>query len=286
MRTVGDKEQFFEPKFETDLLEFLRNPQTFVKDYPSDKRDFQEKGIDFYRNTFLTEVFPGYLALSMGQKIEFVRMLLKGLREIHKLPLENSNEKNTLFHGDIKTQNIVVSTDTQSDAIKLAIIDFGHAGNLDTLETTQHYLSPEYFTKKSQNPSLEEIRAFNRQRGQQRDIWALGLVLANILIDRADHPPHLLSVGIKCINDVVIKENVDFSAIEQKDIDKEIGEIKNNPEKYLRTYQKNGLTKAEESAWNTSWDLVKQMLQLDPDKRIKAEAGREQIRNMEGTFKK
>lgn len=141
--------------------------------------------------------------LTVDEKIcALISGILSGIAAVHKAGL---------IHGDIKPQNIFVSTDNKDGSLVSKISDFGLSiqrdqGEDEAVTGTLDWKSPNHETKENDEPySTEQYgKDFFPQTKieceQAQDIWACGLVAMGILDDNLD------PLGLKRCSSIAEKE--------------------------------------------------------------------------------
>lgn len=229
------------------------------------------KTIGFYGRNVVQEKYQGNLkqllhsqkTLSSEIKLHLCSQLLEGLLALHSLPL--GEHQHRLFHNDISTVNILYREGNQ---LEVVIDDFGQSGKWGVPDGKDWYFSPEVAGLKKQLAegkifSPEQLKAFNFSNGQKRDVWAMGLVLADIM-KAGIVLPNDDCVGLKCVSQLV-KQGADgvhalATQLTQKQIDLEIQAI-----------QKKIPDTASGQREKRVWQLINQMLKIDPAKRISSQ---------------
>ena len=182
--------------------------------------------------------------------------LLHGLSAFHSLPLI----ENGLFHNDISTFNVLVK---EGDQLEVVIDDFGQSGKLGVPDGKDWYFAPEVAALKNRLAegvvySSQQLKDFNLTNGKQRDVWAMGLVLAAIMKSGS---PSGDCVGLKCVSDLVKNgaEGVHALSTElkQEQIDQEIQALQNS-------LPNNPSGQREKEMWK----IINRMLQKNPGNRI------------------
>ncbi len=235
------------------------------------------KTVGFYGHNVVQEKYSGNLhqlmtsqrLLSSQTKINLCYQLLHGLTALHSLPL-SSSPHNGLFHNDISTANILFK---EGDQIEVVIDDFGQAGKLGVPDGKDWYFSPEVAALKKQLAegvvySPQQLKDFNVTNGRQRDVWAMGLVLADIMksgiVSRKGD-----CVGLTCVSNLVKKGAEGIHALptklKQEQIDREIQSIQNS-------------LPNTSSGEKKTWKMINQMLQINPTHRISSKEAQEMIK--------
>ncbi len=227
------------------------------------------KTVGFYGKNVVQEKYSGNLQqllssqspLSSQAKTNLCYQLLHGLSALHRLPL-SSTVKDGLFHNDISTVNILFKEGNQ---IEVALDDFGQSGKLGIPNGKDWYFAPEVAALKKQLAegvaySPEQLKVFNETYGKQRDIWALGLVLADIMKSGAAVRSGDC-VGLKCVSNLVKKGAEGIHALstelKQEQIDREIQAAQNSLPN----------TPSGQSE-KKMWTMINQMLQINPAHRL------------------
>lgn len=207
------------------------------------------------------------LSLSTAQKEKYMLSLLQGLNAIHKIPFKFDNTEGYLAHGDIKFANIFYD----ADADDVVIGDLDSAGCWDNLISSNYFVAPEYALQILKLPTnsytTNHTITFNKTKGQGIDVWNLGLVFAGLLQGKLIiHPNYGNDVYLPKLNFLLDRiqtgENrsqfmIDMASLEQEEIDEELNQIKQNLPK-----------DAEGQKLAQLWDIVHNMLQVTPQKRL------------------
>ena len=211
---------------------------------------------------FLEPLYPDTLAnffnidARKNEKIKcsLIRDLLSGLANLHSIDLINHHGR--VFHDDLHPGNILVRASTNLAGWEAVIIDFNHAcckfaggGNLA-------FRFPEEASIKRLGNSLEtaDQRKFFLKYGQKMDVWSMGIILACILkaefIKKEAPLPSLTTFWQR--RSVL----ADFElALSKSGLDQE---IKSDIDELSKTYSFENSDKI--------WNLMKKMLQPNPDK--------------------
>jgi serine/threonine protein kinase len=210
--------------------------------------------------------------MSAVYKEKLMVSLLKGMEAIHKTPYKFSNTEGFLFHADIKLDNIFF--DKAADDVVIG--DLGEIGKWDFLTSSSGYMPPELALEilkleamDKNNYSNNHIITFNKKRGPGIDIWNLGLVFAGLLQGEViKHKSYAKDVYFPQLNFILDrlqrKEHEqtylgEMASLEQDEIDEEICQIK---QRLPQTEDGQKLRRL--------WDVVHQMLQVSPSKRLSA----------------
>jgi len=100
-------------------------------------------------------------------RLEITMKLLQALAYLH--------EKAKIIHRDIKPANVLVSS---SDTLKVKLIDFGHARDLDEHENVSHSLNGVVGSVLYQAPeTIDDSRGAEGYYNAKIDVWGVGCVL-------------------------------------------------------------------------------------------------------------
>lgn len=183
-------------KEEMRLAKHIKSP--YVVKFYEGKYDnnIQYISMEYVQGKMLKDIIEAQGRLQPDQAVDYAIQIAKGFAEIHA---------QNIVHRDLKTSNVMI---TNTNDVK--IIDFGIAISDDSARFTQtgkvigsvHYLAPELIDQ-------EEASA-------QSDIYALGIILYEMLIGK---PPHRgktpLDTAMKHKTDPVTPVNKIYPAIPQ-----------------------------------------------------------------------
>ncbi len=150
------------------------------------------------------------------------------------------------MHGDIKTDNIVFNRVTK----KVMLIDLGTPSSYSQICGSPAFFDPATARVFSQYQQefREEVLRYCYQYGQKRDVWATGLVLVSTLVGLKHFRPNLpLFFELMCSDDAQ-EVTRKIQGVSQAYIDRALDSLKNGQESLI--------------------PLLKEMFQVDPDKRI------------------
>jgi serine/threonine protein kinase len=224
-----------------------------------------EKGnLSSFSKKYLADTSPEVQATNW----RFAKTLLSGLKKM--------SEKN-IHHGDLKPENLMVSVD-DSGTEQLKIADFGYANFMGKSDVkfgrgSPNYLPPEILEglilKDDGVTKIEEgeeevgkdlvAQAAQLLVNSKGDIWAAGLILLELR-------SALLAPQM----------NILLNAEEVDELFVNLSEIKQDSIKKLFSKELN-----TEGEINTIEDLIYQMLQVDPQKRISPEKAWEAFQMLE-----
>lgn len=131
-----------------------------------------------------------------GQKVRIIRELAEGLRNFHAYHIDlNSSHSAELigrgrvaaFHHDVATDNVL-----WHPVHGAKLTDFGYACSVFEMPCKKGYISPEmadfYLSivdrsdRSSEELLPEQIKNFNLQNAQAKDVWCMALVFLQILV--------------------------------------------------------------------------------------------------------
>lgn len=186
--------------------------------------------------------------LTVPQKLSMMGQLLKILSAFHRKQLDNEH---LYYHGDVKPENILYILQPNRE-IKLFLTDFGFTNLYQEHAGTTVYISPEHALR-----SMSETKG--ETRGQELDVWALGLLLA-ALFKGSDLLAFLNNIKSSYLQVKYI------SQLQQTIIDKKIDAARKlNAHPHVQK----------------AWDIIKKMLVVDPDGRTTAEEALSEFRDFE-----
>lgn len=235
----------------------------------------------------LTMLFGTTPLAELEQKLSLIHDILEGLKSLHDLTFQHPehkwmNDLIKMFHFDIKPENILVRPHpTKKNKWEAVISDFGCSGNLYISGGTYGFRAPEevaleielrrildLFEEDANQINKSEVESHNRKYGQPMDIWATALVLILIItgktsskFTKAAIPP--LPCIENCFLNIPVNANPPdkkLTDLKQHQIDQDLSNLK------LPSYK----TDAEKIAIEEVMKLIREMLQIDPDKRISA----------------
>ena len=231
----------------------------------------------------IAELFGSDELKQFEQKIILIQDLLAGLFALHAISqhVDLSDPPRSpialMFHSDLKPGNILVRREGGSPLWRAGITDFGSA-DLFMVRGSPGYLAPERAELiLKENPTKKDVVAHHLTYGQAMDIWSMGLILIDIMTLK---PTYFSSKGkpvflsqLECIHRCIFEDKQSaetepnqreklehftrFANLKQKDIDTSIEAL---------------LAKQEplDPAESTIWDLIRQMVRIDPTERISA----------------
>ncbi|MBS0634957.1 MAG: hypothetical protein JSR37_05810 [Verrucomicrobia bacterium] len=248
---------------EEGLLRYLKEHRPHgLTELVAIRKEPKERGV--VKTQALERLYNGPLSILFGspisieQKLILFENLLSGLKQLHSLQMRDTERFVTLgaFHFDISPNNILVFWVPETGNWQAVIADFGLTCHLTTVIGTVGYRSPEniWIEQYGLNRLESNVIEHNIRYGQKKDIWALGLVLATILVGRFSLKGGNLAplasiesaVSLTPITDVAI------GSLQQQDIDRDIAAFKDA---------------SKGAAYNGLWDIVALMLRVDPDER-------------------
>jgi serine/threonine protein kinase len=200
--------------------------------------------------------------LSDAQKLNIISNLLQGLSNLHKIKLSIADKTNNTYevplsHRDLKQQNIFC------EATSCVIGDFDLLAFFSNIAGTGGFYAPETleFAYNKRFKETNDEFSFNKKYGPKADIWSLGLIIASILSSGSDSPLMLEAIR-KTTKDLDPAHQLHL-VLSQKKFTKEV---------FLDLAQE--LTSQQSKSSNPrikqAWELVKKMLQEDPDRRPSA----------------
>jgi len=204
-----------------------------------------------WRGTSLFDVIKERDLKALNQQLSVARDILYGLTYLHDLTYTHPTvDQNSfqMFHGDLSLNNVLIISNVFNAAGVLT--DFG-ATDPHGLIRTVFWGSPEVTRLAYQKPvPVEALKDLNRQAS---DIWSAGLILSTLFTAK------YLFNGNAATDDFIIKlsqEDIDF-ALER------VNRVPRNPQ--------------DAQALNQLWNLVKQMVRVNPSERITAKQARDQF---------
>lgn len=93
------------------------------------------------------------------------------------------------FHGDLKPQNILFESGKR---LKVAVTDFGGSNWFPAFIISVYYASPETIEHFMNRNKQKETSAFNQKFGQARDVWAMGIIFAQLLSNSKTPPETIM----------------------------------------------------------------------------------------------
>lgn len=174
--------------------------------------------------------------------------LLTGLKHMHESTLGDT----PCCHFDLKLSNIFCTLTKDGKVDQVAIADLGMACRSKHIGGTYKNFSPEYaaLVLKSSKYSASEKVAFHKNYGEKIDIFALGLLLADLPTSKVNSGLNCLAVKFFYSDKRQLKKNAHIS---QKKIDRELAHFTKrvlNPDRLKL------------------WEVVKGCLRVDPEERI------------------
>jgi len=218
--------------------------------------------------------------LSHTQKLVIFRSLLAGLAHLHSIPYHysdgNSLHCGVFNHGDIKLKNILIRLSPHG-TLEVGIDDFGLSGRWNSLTYSQGCESPElclvwlklrkHLTKENRRELELQIINHNQLLSHMQDVWAMGLVLASVLMGELVTSPHYksrsyfpnLNFLTSKLNAEPVKQKYGIYNIDQMEIDEEIRQ------------KMSDLPRTKEGSETLMmWQIILGMLQKDPRCRLKS----------------
>lgn len=286
------------------LLEYFR-------DHPSDGivkikgiRESQSNGsvkvqsIEDFWLANLREFITFQKMPTFENRLSIARDMLSGIAAIHNIECDQYVRDDgskvgpfKMFHLDITPSNILLNPSTENPS-QGAITDFGCA-HPENVGGTAGFKAPEQILlcHKYKEMTMEEIIAYNLKFGQASDVWSTGLVLSVLLtwaVDPLGGPPlpciadslkkaaeneerltmqqfasTPLGHSMKPGNPLTFDKNI--TLLQQKEIDEDLSKLRAQC-----ISQVQGSVK-KTAAMSKAWDVIGQMVQTDPAKRISSE---------------
>ena len=158
--------------------------------------------MEYIKGGTLKQYLEKYKIINESKVKEIIFYLLNAIEHLHK---------NFIIHRDIKLDNIMLENENNLSSLK--IIDFGLSmsfnNNCDNNENTNNfcgtilYLSPELLNKNN---------VYNNYNNKERDIWAVGIIMYQLLYNK--HPFHNKGESFKIfkknLKNYVVNKNIIF----------------------------------------------------------------------------
>ena len=200
-------------------------------------------------------------------KLNVIQNVILGLRALHHIQVSQEIEQSSkgakvskrynhaTCHLDVKPDNILVK---DREAF---LSDFGLANTIYTLAGSLAYMAPANLMKGLEKKVSEEEKASHRaQFGTKFDMWALGLIIVEVLLNRFSQENHLKTYRIPPLKFIETKLNPSshlpnrgFITISQSEIDCELKDLKAKNSSGPQGYVMRSL-----------WDLANSMLKIEP----------------------
>ena len=173
----------------------------------------------------------------------FIYQMLRGLKYMHSAGV---------IHRDLKPENILINGDCN-----VKITDFGSARGLckdENIEKPTEYVVTRWYRS-------PEVMCSGGSYDEMVDIWSVGCIFAELILRRPIFPGQNYLDQLKIIFEIMGTPK-DLTWIKTPEAKKWVQKLKPHNGK--------DLTKLFEKASPKALDLLKQMLLLDPSKRISA----------------
>lgn len=222
---------------------------------------------------------------SLEQKFSLIHDIFYGLNRLHGFSFNHPKlygKKIKLFHFDIKPENILIKKNPVSNKWEGAISDYGSLGDLYISGGTCGYKAPEEVKleiKLNENKQFYRdgdaykffnenlVEEHNTRGGQPMDIWASGLVIVSIMLGRITQFPKISIPPLSSIENCFISypdtanpKDIKIASLNQEQIDQDLDNLE------LPSYR----TEEEKIAIQDTYKIIREMLQIDPNKRISA----------------
>lgn len=190
----------------------------------------------YYAGTLKDLVQPKRL-LTAAEIVQGAKDLLSTLSAMHQ---RKTVDGRPAFHSDIKLANLFYRR-SKKRGIEMVIGDLGSANCDQSISGTKNWFSPEYTRellrwKKEKNFDQQ----FNQKYGQAYDLWAIGLVIASLLIHDGEGRLVCLRKG---------------SPFDQVAIDQEIAKR---------------MSREADPSLKQLWTVVQKLVRVNPFERIQA----------------
>ena len=173
--------------------------------------------MEYIKGGTLKQYLEKYKIINESKVKEIIFYLLNAIEHLHK---------NFIIHRDIKLDNIMLENENNLSSLK--IIDFGLSisfnNNCDNNDNTNNfcgtilYLSPELLNKNN---------VYKNYNNKERDIWAVGIIMYQLLYNK--HPFHNKGESFKIfkknLKNYVVNKNIIFHD--------EINKINRNGKKFI-----------------------------------------------------
>lgn len=244
----------------------------------------------------LSDLFRTQPLMQLEQMRSLVGDLVSALAYIHRQPKEvkyknakkdHVTETSHFFHGNISCATVLVAE--KEGKWEAALSDFDAAGFFNVCSGTPGFRSPEHVRFFNQKEVLiEQVVKFNLENAQKGDVWALGLVVLAMLcgekatgsanrepdwgqipdIAKMNIPP--LPCLQECFATMSFVPECKVADIQQVKLDQDLGRLQ---QKYKDNHGENN------PETDILWEIVKGMLQVDPQKRISAQEALRLLQN-------
>ncbi|MCE5316856.1 MAG: hypothetical protein LLG04_05775 [Parachlamydia sp.] len=237
VRTVGSKTQLITPLFKGTLDKLLKSRDLTAEDMK-----------------------------------KIMLQLLKGLEKLHQYPEIRTASRTHSYHSDIKPSNILYDKE-----LNVVISDMESVNDLNSFVGTPGWKSPQKRQAWGTFSRQQGITDYNQNHSQGDDNWSMGLIFAAVLKNALD-----IVLGVAPLRCILGKYHVEqvqdrfllkytlndsgISNITQAEIDQEIADEK----------VKLG-SSANRVAMGQMWDIVREMLSVDPQRRLSARQARERL---------
>lgn len=235
------------------------------------------------KTQLITPLFKGTLDkllnsrrnLTAGDMKKIMLQLLKGLEKLHSHPGITTASRPHSYHSDIKPGNILY--DKELNAV---ISDMESVNDLASFVGTPGWMSPQKRQAWGTFSGLQGITDYNKKHSQSDDIWSMGLIFAAVLknelhdswgaplaciygkchVEQERAPFHFSVFPKYVLNDGEICN------ITQAEIDQEIVDKKASLSPSVNRV-----------AMEHMWDIVREMLSVEPQRRLNASQARERL---------
>lgn len=209
------------------------------------KTQYFETAYDGTLHTWVTKPrLHGY-----HNKLLIMRKLLLALHNFEKIKISRIHQdvifNHSSFHNDVKLENILVNNDND-----VALTDFGLSNILHNLGCSPYYAHPiKILMIKWSSTDLAQYQA---RLGGRLDMWSLGIVFVVILTNRVNEKR---LPTLTFLDDLFNRRKEVKVAVTQQRITDELLELRKQTESLYSG-----------KVLNPLWDLVIDMLQMDPEK--------------------
>lgn len=229
--------------------------------------------------------------LTFAERLRMIQDLAHGLHFIHELdkdeiyPLFSTNP--SFFHSNINPRHVLIRKN--EDKYEAVLTDF----RMDpkTLKCEFGYKSPETAKLYKEvrfhdqfTPQVdEEMLQHNRESGQKRDVWQLGLVIIKILA-----PSHGRT-AIECIETALQREfdrepeylrEGRIGDITQNQLQKSLHDLELSIFPAKKKHECTHAERKEHELYTKMWQLVRKMLQVDPKVRYSSQQVLDEINKL------